>query len=502
MVKIIIYLLISIFMTFPIYPQWISQNSGTSEKLLTCFFLNSNLGWSAGNNGTILKTTDSGNEWTITQINTQDDIHSIYFIDSLNGWAVLYEYDPDRHGSIIHTTDGGSNWIEQYTVSGVVLHDVYFTDINHGYVVGSSGFIYETNNGGEQWFSVSPVSGYWLYSCYFFNSDIGWVGGGLDGYLLRTIDGGQNWSFISIPTNERMMSIYYTNNNYGWACGAGGKVIRTTNGGLDWSLGNSGVNIELRDIIFIDQNEGWSVGLNGRIIHSLDGGANWNIQNSGLNSHLYGVYFADALTGWAVGDNGTILKTENGGTPVELVSFSANYINGVVKLNWITASELNNSGFEVERKSEYTQWKEIGFVKGSGTTTETKTYSFSDHLSGVNENKLFYRLKQIDYDGSYKYSNEISVKINNTPASFELSQNYPNPFNPTTTIKYKVPIDAYVILKIYDEVGNEIATLINKRQLAGEYNIVFDAKDLSSGIYYYKLNADEYIAIKKLVLIK
>ena len=298
------------------------------------------------------------------------------------------------------------------------------------------------------------------------------------------------------------MSIYYTNNNYGWACGAGGKIIRTTNGGLDWLLGNSGVNVELRDIIFIDQNEGWSVGLNGRIIHSSDGGANWNIQNSGVNSHLYGVYFADALTGWAVGDNGTILKTENGGTPVELVSFSANYINGVVKLNWITASELNNSGFEVERKSENNQWNEIGFVKGSGTTTETKIYSFSDDLSGVNGNKLFYQLKQIDYDGSYKYSNEISVKINNTPEAFELFQNYPNPFNPTTTIKYKVPIDAYVTLKIYDVVGNEIATLINKRQIAGEYQVVFDGKDFSSGIYYYKLNADEYIDVKKLVLIK
>lgn len=191
--------------------------------------------------------------------------------------------------------------------------------------------------------------------------------------------------------------------------------------------------------------------------------------------------------------------------PVELVSFTA-LVNSIdVTLNWITASEVNNSGFEIERskvkseKSNVPRWEKIGFVSGNGTTTETKSYSFTDN--NLSAGSYSYRLKQIDFNGSFEYSNIIEVEVS-SPQNFELSQNYPNPFNPTTTISFSLPQNAFVTLKVYDVLGNEIATLVNEEKSAGKYIINFDATSLSSGIYFYSINAGTFNQVKKMTLIR
>ena len=499
MISIIKYFFLSILFSFQLSSQWIQQNSGTSQRLQTIFFLNSNEGWVAGSDGTILKTVDGGINWVSKSVSTLDDIHSIFFIDSLNGWAAFYEYDPMRHGSIIHTTDGGNNWSLQYTIYDVVLHDVFFTDADNGYFVGSSGVLFKTTNGGQYWYNISPILGYWLYSCYLFDSKVGWFVGGLEGFLLRTNDGGQIWSYIGIPTNQRMMSVYFIDDDHGWTCGATGKILKTTNAGLDWLLGNTGVNVELRDICFVNQNDGWSVGINGTIVNSTNGGANWNQQYSGTSSNLYGVHFADASNGWVVGDNGIILRTNNGGIPVELISFYCEVKAGNIILKWETATELNNAGFEIERKTNNTDFITVGFLNGFGTTTEPKYYSFID--GDVQSGTYIYRLKQIDLDGTYEYSNEVKVDLIN-PTTYSLSQNYPNPFNPTTTIKYSIALDGFVNLVVYDVLGNEVKSLVNSYQHSGDYEVIFDGGHISSGIYYYQLQAGKFISIKKLILLK
>gem|GEM_PF-4685497 len=200
--------------------------------------------------------------------------------------------------------------------------------------------------------------------------------------------------------------------------------------------------------------------------------------------------------------------------PVELTSFTANEIENTVELNWRTATEVNNYGFEIERRNpllapfqggETKAWKKIGFVKGSGNSNSEKDYSFED--AGLVSGKAEYRLKQIDNDGSFKYSNIVETSFMK-PTKYELYQNYPNPFNPTTTIQYAIPKAGYVTLKIYNELGKEVSTLVDGFQQADNYKAVFNATrtmnntQLASGIYYYSIRTDNFYQVKKLILLK
>jgi len=200
---------------------------------------------------------------------------------------------------------------------------------------------------------------------------------------------------------------------------------------------------------------------------------------------------------------GTVSTLANvtGIVPVELVSFSGSSMQDGITLNWTTASELNNLGFEVERSIEENGFNTIGFVNGVGTSAETHYYSFSDRSHFANKSRIKYRLKQVDFDGSFEYSNVIEVEVY-TPLAFQLDQNYPNPFNPSTKIEYTIPTDGYTELKVYDIMGNSITTLVSEAKPAGSYDIVFDASDIPSGVYFYTLTSGELIISKKMMLVK
>ena len=196
--------------------------------------------------------------------------------------------------------------------------------------------------------------------------------------------------------------------------------------------------------------------------------------------------------------------------PVELIAFTANYFQENIALNWTTATEINNQGFEIERSNDKSNWIAVGFKKGHGTTTENQNYSFTDDISNLNNNKFYYRLKQIDYSGTFEYSN--IVEIVRTPTEFELQQNYPNPFNPSTSIQYALGSRQFVTIKIYNILGNEVATLVDEYKPAGMHNAEFRVEnlELSSGIYFYRLNAADpssgsgqgFVESKKMVLLK
>jgi hypothetical protein len=184
--------------------------------------------------------------------------------------------------------------------------------------------------------------------------------------------------------------------------------------------------------------------------------------------------------------------------PVELLSFTGAYLNGRVELQWQTASETNNEGFFVERRSGNSNWQTLGFVRGKGTTTEAQSYRFTDETA---VGAVSYRLKQVDFDGQFAYSPTIEVLAGDL-TSYKLAQNYPNPFNPTTAISYQLPVASDVRLEVFDILGKKVATLVNGRQAAGAYTYTWNANTVASGVYFYRLQAGSFVATKKMMLVK
>ncbi|UCH64449.1 MAG: S8 family peptidase [Ignavibacterium sp.] len=205
----------------------------------------------------------------------------------------------------------------------------------------------------------------------------------------------------------------------------------------------------------------------------------------------------DNLMGWG------IINTLDAITfipvPVELTSFSGKYIDGEVRLNWTTATESNNSGFEVEKRYEETLFETIGFVAGSGSSTVATRYSFID--DNIIDNKIFYRLKQIDLNEEFIHFDEIMVEIP-VVSDFQLFQNYPNPFNPGTTINYSVPKSSEIKIVLYDIIGNEIEKLYEGIQQEGIHQIDFNGSNLSSGVYFVVMTADNFSKSIKISLLK
>ena len=213
------------------------------------------------------------------------------------------------------------------------------------------------------------------------------------------------------------------------------------------------------------------------------------IAYNGYSFNINWIAFDDMCLDWVI--------------PVELTSFTANANFGVVELQWITATETNNQGFEVQR-SAGGEFETIAFVEGHGTTTETQVYTYSD--KSVNVASYTYRLKQIDFDGTSTYSNLVEVDVP-APAEFALDQNYPNPFNPSTKIAFRLAVDSKVSLKVFDVLGQEVATLVNANLGVGAHNVDFDASSLNSGVYLYRIEATgidgtNFVDVKKMILTK
>ena len=190
--------------------------------------------------------------------------------------------------------------------------------------------------------------------------------------------------------------------------------------------------------------------------------------------------------------------------PVELTSFTATTQNNNVILNWTTATEINNAGFEIQKILGNNVFVTIGYVPGHGTTSESQDYKFTD--ANLASGSYTYRLKQIDYNGTFSYSSEVNVDVT-APVQFALAQNYPNPFNPSTKINFSLAVDSKVSLKIFNVLGQEIATIINSNLTAGSYQINFDALSLNSGVYMYRIEANgidgsSFLSTRKMILTK
>jgi photosystem II stability/assembly factor-like uncharacterized protein len=524
MKKIIAFLILHYsFLIFNCFaqPGWEIIPSGTNVELNSIFFYDYEVGFACGNSGTVIKSIDSGKTWQALQTPVTYNLNDLYVFNDSTLCVV------GNYGTIISSSDGGANWFGGSSfLSTEDYLSISFSDTK-GVCGGSSQTIlYGTFQDASMTWIVSQSGffggGFW--GAYTLTPQIGFVAGEnsiFQPLFGKSTDSGINWDFTAFYFNNnegRATGVDFTDLNTGYVSArvwdGTGAIAKTTNGGSNWittffSNPLWSVDFPISGASLI----GYAVGDQGTILKTYNAGDNWQQQISGTSLRLNKVHFKDIDFGFAVGENGTILRTWNGEIPVELILFTATANKTEVILEWSTATETNNQGFEILRfaQNDNNGWNKIGFIPGHGTTTETQHYLFTDN--DVEPGKYQYNLKQIDYDGSYEYSQIIEAVVD-APTKFSLEQNYPNPFNPTTKIKFTIPSvtlrqaqsDTWVTLKVYDVLGNEVATLVNEELPAGEYKVEFSPetsiKQPASGIYFYQLKAGSFVETRKMMLLK
>ena len=481
--KKIFLILLPILFSSQSFPQWYEQYSEPAGIFIDIDFTSVNNGWVAGL-WKMIRTTDGGNNW-ITLIDRPQSntmIQAISFVNDSTGWYVEQNGD-ESHCTIYKTINGGTDWTQQYISPQLTLiWDLEFINQTTGFCIGNDVYnskCWKTTDGGNTW-NIIPVgsSPPGLTTLFFLDTLNGWAAGN---WLYKTTNGGMSWNMLPGPFLDEFDDIQFTTLDIGWYSGYFG-INKTTDGGSTWiqqTTGGDGWHPS--SLFFIDSDTGYFCPYNA-ILKTTTGGSSWDVQLQDNSLYLSDVSFVNPNDGWISNYTpGKIYRTVNGGTPVELISFTGIVIDGNVQLNWATATEINNRGFEVLRSSEKDNiWQKIGFVTGYGTTTELQYYSFVDDF--LSPGSYNYKLKQIDFDGSFEFSDVIEVEVI-TAIQFLLEQNYPNPFNPSTKIFYSIKFSGYVELKVYDIVGNEVAVLVSDNKSPGKYSVEFNAGSLPSGIF-------------------
>jgi photosystem II stability/assembly factor-like uncharacterized protein len=485
---------------------WQTKNSSvTNEILHRLSFPSESTGFVVGGSittgnafGDILKTTDSGITWTNLAFDPGYRTYSVFFLDENTGYI-----GTQGPTGVYKTTNGGIDWTQLNTGTGTssnIVYDIKFVDANLGFAMYSSGQVARTTDGGTTWAAISAGWGSAAgYEIFIVNANVIYICGA-GGRVSKSTNGGLSFTQLSSLGTATLYSMHFFDENTGFIAASGGRLYKTIDGSSFTEIQLPVTSI-LYTIRFVTNNLGW-IGAAGNAFYTLDGGNNWISSHISIGSSqsIRDIRFAGTRL-WAVGTDGLIIRGFADPTiPVELTSFTANVSGNDVTLNWATATETNNSGFTIERSQSESGWQEIGFVPGFGTSTELRSYSYTD--AGLASGIYFYRIKQIDYNGTFEYYELGSSVEVSTPTVFALEQNYPNPFNPTTKIEYSIAQAGNVQLVVFNSIGEEIAVLVNETQQAGRYDVNFNASSLSSGVYFYKLAAGEFISIKKMILLK
>lgn len=425
-------------------------------------------GYTCGSYGAIYKTTNGGVSWdsVVTNIPATANLYKIQFVSPSIGWA--FSNAADTAGTIFKTTNGGTVWTQlklgSVTGNDTKIYDAFMVNENYGWCVNYTPAPFKTTDGGLTW-TQQPLSDAYtgfLYSIKMLDTTTGYCSGGGDRFY-KTTNGGTIWNkMTSFSSGLSHYAIDAVDTNYIAVGSSSGITAFTTNGGSSWAL------------------------------HPTNGFGT-----------VYAIYFDIPTIGqpksYCAGFYGEVFERTGVPVPVELALFTANVNGNSVTLNWSTATETNNSGFEVYRNVNNNLTK-IAFIKGNGTSTLKNHYTFTD--GNLRNGRYTYQLRQIDFDGSSKIYNLSNEVVIGTPMTYSLSQNYPNPFNPSTVIKYSIPQSSLVTLKVYNILGKEVASLVNENKEAGNYTVNFSAKNLSSGVYFYTIKAGNFTQTKKMTIIK
>ena len=467
-----------------------------------------------GSNSTIYKSTDRGETFQVTGTNVPGSLEiKCIIVDDYNPGTFLVAIESSPNDKIYKTTDDGQTWTLTQNEGQMSFFGIPMTqDPSHPdtiYTMTDANFK-RSIDFGDTWTTIASNFGPISAPCdieVFPDTSIILIGDNGTG-IFKSTDYGLTWSQKFSTSGEiPTVAVDFTNPGIAWATkwSGGGGLLKSTNYGESWSLvsGFNGINMWGVHVQPTDGNIVMTGCYScGNTWRSINGGTTWT-QISAPSSN-YQVAIIDSMTQFAAQGNGCYKLESDLFIPVELTSFTAEVLNDEIILHWTTATELNNQGFEVERSIDNQNFKKIGFVPGFGTTTEQKNYSYT--VSDVTAGIQYYRLKQIDFDGTYEYSNAVEVD-GITPKQFSLFQNYPNPFNPSTSVMFSIPVDSNVKLKLFNMLGQEVAELLNSQMGAGIHLVEFNAGSLSSGTYFYIIDANgnngsSFTDTKKMILLR
>ena len=446
----------------------VSSNGGTSWNTYVppinaytnaIAYVNNSI-WLGSAYSQIIRSTNGGANFVFQ--NQSPSWRSIGWGSAQNGWAVA-GYNGASNFTL-RTTNAGVNWFYDNNAPGGCK--VQFVNQNTGFTLwdGNGGSVWKTTNGGTNWTRYYTTLPAWASDMFFVDANTGWVCGGSGGIKTST-NGGVSWTSQTSGTSQYLDKIFFVSVNEGWACGGygsgNGVIIHTTNGGSTWTPQTPATSMHNMQMWFINNNEGWVAGVNGGTAKTTDGGSSWVTGGTIPHPYVEAMYFLNSQTGWVAGRNqssggqdgkGFIYKTSDGGNSWNL-EFTADLVNGSI------------GGIAVDPQN---------FIWAAG-----------------------------NHDYILKYSLPVGIEKNTELVNdYSLSQNYPNPFNPVTKIRFAIPKSGFTTLKIYDMLGKEFQTLVNKNLQLGTYEASFDGSNLNSGVYFYRLQTGSFTDTKKMLLIK
>jgi len=526
-------LLFTVFLHYTVAQNWQMQSSNFPADVMVINFsaVDNQTCWAVGqkyppNSSSYtgyVRTTNGGNSWSLNTIPgiSNGYLDEIFAIDADTAYVTCYKLvGTTGTVGIYKTTDGGLTWNRQnaYNSSQTGPAYIYFFDSQNGIVIGDYLETYTTTNGGANWNLVTmptPLGDEWTWlgeSRFAVSGNTIWFCTN-KGRVFKSTDKGYTWNIILSESQyyDWRPSIAFQNSQIGiYAQNMGGNatdhiVRKTTDGGISWDTLSNPIleNLSPSCIQHIPGTTSTYILVAGRVpimkgtAITYDAGETWTLLDT-VGCFL--VNFASYSTGWGSqwGTN-VVYKYVGPPLPVELTSFTATSNGKEVILSWSTATELNNLGFEIQRSTEGNEFFTVGFVNGHGTTTEQQNYSFAD--KNLNNGKYYYRLKQVDFNGSFEYSDVVEVEWR-AFNSYLLEQNYPNPFNPTTTIGFGVKERSNVKIIILNAIGEEVAVVLNGEREPGFHQVDFNATYLPSGVYFYQLRAGAFVETKKMLLLK
>ncbi len=447
-------------------------------------------------------------------------------------------------GGVFLTTDDGTSWtavdsgLSNSRVNGLAVSGTnIFAAIN-------GGGIFLSTNSGTSWAAVNNgIYDLWMFSVGTSGTNI--LAGCEGGLIFLSTDNGNDWSSVTTGLSSSNITAFVVNDDSLFAASFGEGIIRSADNGNTWTPVDSGLtNMTVTCLATVGTN--LFAGTYGGIFLSTNNGVSWTPVDSGLTTNYFSAFavtgtslFAGVYIGgssvFETSDTGTVWYDTSGvlpyserinallakdmyvfagtpdglfrltlpvGFPVELTSFTATATSLTTMLTWKTATEVNNAGFDIQRRLGSTQqWTKVGSVAGAGTSNKPHSYSYTDKVGTAGT--YSYRLKQIDHNGAFTYSQQVQVAVGGAPRVLGLSQNFPNPFNPTTNMQFTVPTDGRATLKVYNTIGQLVATLFDGVATAGQYNqATFDGSRLASGIYFSRLEFSGKTELKKMLLLK